>query len=141
MKKIKLIMLLTCITTFAVTTVHAQEVVTTVQTEQTTQVVNNTPKEFKAAIDAGNCTILDVRTEGEVAKGKIEGSVNIDWFADDFEQKVKELDKTKTLLVYCAAGGRSEEAAAMLAALGFKKVHNLTEGMNGWKAAGMPVSK
>ncbi len=127
--------------TFGLASASAQDVSKTEQTQQTTQVTNDTPQKFKAAIDAGNCIILDVRTANEVAKGKIDGSINIDWFSDDFEQKVKELDKTKSVLVYCAAGGRSEEAATMLVTLGFKNVHNLTEGMNGWKAAGMPIKK
>jgi rhodanese-related sulfurtransferase len=141
MKKHAQIILLASMVTFGLASASAQDVSNTAHTQQTTQVTNDTPQAFKAAIDAGNCIILDVRTANEVAKGKIDGSINIDWFSDDFEQKVKELDKTKSVLVYCAAGGRSEEAAAMLVTLGFKNVHNLTEGMNGWKAAGMPIKK
>ena len=56
-----------------------------------------------------------------------------------FEERVKYLDKNKTLLVYCAAGGRSGQAAVWLKEQGFKEVVNLQGGITAWNAAGKPV--
>jgi sulfur dioxygenase len=43
-----------------------------------------------------------------------------------------------TLLV-CRSGGRSGRAAAMLLAMGFREVYNLTGGMLAWNERGLPV--
>lgn len=83
--------------------------------------------------------LLDVRTNNEVKKGFIKGSKNIDIFSDDFENQLKQLDTTKAVLVYCAAGGRSAEAAELLIKLGFKTVYDLDKGIVGWKQDGLPI--
>lgn len=88
-----------------------------------------------------NSLILDVRTDMEVAEGIIPNAVQIDFNADDFEQKIDRLDKNKTVFVYCAAGGRSSAAASILAGKGFKKVYNLDGGMNAWREKGFSVVK
>jgi len=56
-----------------------------------------------------------------------------------FAERTKYLDKNKTLLVYCAAGGRSGQAAEWLKEQGFKEVVNLQGGITAWNAAGKPV--
>jgi hypothetical protein len=78
--------------------------------------------------------IVDVRTSKEVAQGKIQGSVNIDYFSPTFvASALNKLDKTKPVLVYCAAGGRSASAAKDLKKAGFKKVYDLEGGYDSWK--------
>lgn len=89
-------------------------------------------KEFSKLITAGKGTILDVRTQGEIAKGSIKGSVNLDFFDDNFENKLDQLDKTKPVYVYCAAGGRSSDAMDMMKKKGFVEVYNLLGGYNAW---------
>ncbi len=85
--------------------------------------------------------LLDVRTPGEVAKGFIEGAVHIDFFDSDFEFEVAKLDKSKPIIVYCAAGGRSAKSGKKLASLGFSKIYDLTGGFGTWKKEGYPVAK
>ena len=85
--------------------------------------------------------VLDVRTPKEFATSHIPGAVNIDWNGPDFEKKVGELDKRKTYLVHCAAGGRSAKASEKLTRLNFKSVYNLEGGMKAWEKAGKPVEK
>ncbi len=76
--------------------------------------------------------ILDVRTPEECKNGMIEGAININFNAPDFESKTEALDKNKTVLVYCAAGGRSGRAKNLLHANNFKAVYNLKGGYSQW---------
>ncbi len=80
-----------------------------------------------------NVQIIDVRTPEEFADGHIQNAVNIDYFSKSFSVNISKLNKQKTLLVYCAAGGRSATAAKELKKLGFKKVYDLTGGYDDWK--------
>lgn len=93
--------------------------------------------EFKKLVDQlDNEVILDVRTPGEVSQGMISGAQHIDFYADNFKDELKKLDKDKPVLVYCAAGGRSAQAQAMMKDMGFKEVYNLLGGYTAWKQAG-----
>ena len=85
--------------------------------------------------------VLDVRTEREFKAGHIPGAVNIDANAADFDEKVAKLDKNKTYLVHCAAGGRSARACKKLDGMGFKELYDLGPGFNGWQKAGKSVEK
>jgi rhodanese-related sulfurtransferase len=90
--------------------------------------------EFKKLMKDPSAQIVDVRTANEVAQGKINGSMNIDYFSPTFVATAqKKLDKTKPVLVYCAAGGRSASAAKDLKKAGFKKVYDLEGGYDAWK--------
>lgn len=79
-----------------------------------------------------NTVILDVRTPGEYAGGKIRNARNIDFMSIDFENQVKNLPKEKTYLVYCRSGNRSGQACEVLADLGFKNLKNLSSGIMRW---------
>ncbi len=80
-----------------------------------------------------NLMIIDVRTDGEVSQGVIEGSMQIDISKPNFDSELAKLDKTAPVLVYCAAGGRSKTAQNKMKAMGFKEVHNLSGGYSGWE--------
>ena len=92
----------------------------------TNQIGNSKLVELMAKEDI---QILDVRTENEFKDGAIEGAVNIDFWDPDFERKVlSSLNKRRTTVVYCAAGGRSEMAYKLLAKKGFKSLYYLKGG-------------
>jgi rhodanese-related sulfurtransferase len=95
---------------------------------------------FQVRIQAEGSQLVDVRTPEEFAKGHIAGATNNDWLEDGFLNRAKTLDKSKPVLVYCAAGGRSEDAMEALKTAGFSQVVDLRDGFNGWKRSGMPVS-
>src|SRR6478609_2554308 len=81
---------------------------------------------FKSHLaDSTEEIVLDVRTPEEFAGGNIEGAINIDFKAPDFEQKIGELDKKKTYLVYCLSGIRSKKAADRMSELGFESLYVL----------------
>ena len=97
--------------------------------------------EFQKRIsEDSNGVLLDVRTPDEVAGGKIEGAMNIDFRAPDFAEKVNQLDKTKTYYLYCAGGSRSKKAAEVMKSNDFKRIYELDGGYNGWSSQGLPVS-
>lgn len=97
-----------------------------------TDVSNEQAKAMMAA--NSDLQIIDVRTDGEVAQGIIDGAVQIDISRPDFNKQLEEqLDKDKPVLVYCHSGGRSKRAQNMMKDMGFKEVHNLAHGYSGWK--------
>ena len=107
----------------------------TSSTTLTAQTINKKvlKKEFAELMKKNGAQLIDVRTPREFTNGFIEGAKNIDYNGDSFEKQMKKLDKTKPVLVYCAAGGRSENAAELLQEWGFKEVYDLEGGYNGWK--------
>jgi|SaaInl5LU_22_DNA_1037371.scaffolds.fasta_scaffold74249_2 rhodanese-related sulfurtransferase len=103
---------------------------------QTTKIAENVSvNEFKKLI-TDEVIILDVRRSMEFEAGHLKNAVNIDYFSSDFVQKVTELDKSKTLLIYCAAGGRSSGAMSKLSNSGYQVMYNMLGGFGAWKKAG-----
>jgi len=76
-------------------------------------------------LDRNDYILVDVRTESEFRKGHIEGAVNIP--VDDLRERLNELDKTKTIVVYCRVGLRGYIADRILSQRGFN-VLNITGG-------------
>ncbi|MCB0638920.1 MAG: rhodanese-like domain-containing protein [Lewinella sp.] len=87
---------------------------------------------FRAKMNDNNVVILDVRTPQETAQGMIEGAIEINVTAPDFAQRVAELDKDKTYLVYCRSGRRSVTACNIMAEQGFSDLYNLLGGYLAW---------
>ncbi len=83
--------------------------------------------------------LVDVRTPGELQSGYIPGALNLNIQDADFALKISQLDKNRPVLVYCAVGGRSANAASQFSKLGFTKVHDLKGGITAWKEKGKAV--
>ena len=111
----------------------------TEQSQSTASVINLSAKEFAEKSSSG--TILDVRTPGEVAQGKIEGAIVIDFYQPDFLDQVGKISKDEEIYLYCAVGARSEEAARMLIQQGYSKVYHLQGGIQAWYQNGFPISQ
>jgi NADPH-dependent 2,4-dienoyl-CoA reductase/sulfur reductase-like enzyme/rhodanese-related sulfurtransferase len=77
--------------------------------------------------------ILDVRSQGEVKKGKVDGSVNIP--VDTLRLNLAALPKDKKIAVYCASGVRGGIAARILSQNGFKEVFNISGGFMSYPGA------
>ena len=59
---------------------------------------------------------------------------------DDFDiQSVEKLDKSKTIIIYCSVGYRSEKVTKKLEKVGFKTVYNLYGGIFEWYNQGLPI--
>ena len=87
-----------------------------------------------------NAVLLDVRTDAEYNNNShLKNSISADIQSDKFKQVISSIDKSKTIYVYCAVGGRSAVAATKLKGEGFTKVYNLQGGLNAWKDMSLPV--
>ena len=85
--------------------------------------------------------IIDVRTPQEFDEGHIENAIMIDFYAEDFREKIGRLDKEKAYFVYCRSGNRSGQAVDIMRELGFQEVYNLSAGIREWTGQGFPVVK
>jgi len=58
------------------------------------------------------------------------------------EQHVSELgkDKARPILVYCALGGTSAEAARKITKHGYTEVYPIRGGLDNWMASNLPVT-
>ena len=94
---------------------------------------------FEQTINNAGAQLVDVRTPGEYSSGHIEKAINADIYSDAFRQRMAQLDKNKPVLVYCATGIRSSNAARQLKQAGFTQVYDLRGGFNAWRSAGKKV--
>lgn len=87
------------------------------------------PKKAKELIeknkDDPSFRIIDVRTKEEFSENHVKGALNIDIHDDGFKKIISKLDRSKTYLVYCKAGGRCSSAAELMEESGFKKVYSV----------------
>jgi len=101
---------------------------------------NVTPTEAEALIHSHKqLLIIDVRTQEEFAEGHISGARNVNFNSPTFLERMKEFEG-KSILVHCAAGGRSARALEALSNASFAEVYHLNKGFNGWIEAGKPIS-
>lgn len=112
-----------------------------------TAVPRVTPAHAAEMIAKGDVLVVDVRDPSEVEKsGKVAGAVNVPRgmleFRADPESPYhdKNFDRTKTLIVYCASGGRSALSGKTLKDLGYERVYNLG-GFKDWAESGGAVEK
>lgn len=82
--------------------------------------------------------VLDVRTLEEINAGYIPNSTFIDYYDENFENKINLIDRRKKIYILCKSGGRSVKAANLLSQKGFQKVYNLEGGFMRWIANKMP---
>jgi rhodanese-related sulfurtransferase len=91
-----------------------------------------TPTEARDMMASGNVLVVDVRDAPEVEKsGKVAGAVHVsrgmlEFRADpDSPYHDKNFAKDKTVILYCASGGRSALSGKTLKDLGYEKVYNV----------------
>lgn len=99
------------------------------------------PELFQAKLtDDSSAYLLDVRKPDEFAAGHLSGAHLLNWLEpDSFKNGAKDLDKSKTIYVYCRSGRRSNEAANYLAGQGYKVV-DMDGGILAWAKSGLPVT-
>lgn len=73
---------------------------------------------------------VDVREGFEYKRGHIKHFQNIPLSV--LEQRLHELDRSKSIVLTCKSGMRSRQAAKMLLKNGFTQVSHLQTGISGW---------
>ena len=83
---------------------------------------------------------IDVREPDEWEEGHIPGAIHVT--RGRLEQRIEGLvpDKTRPLVVYCAAGPRSAFSTKALGELGYESVVNLAGGFADWKRNGFEIT-
>ena len=106
-----------------------------------------TPAQAKEMMAKGDTLVVDVRDAGEVEKsGKVAGAVNVSRgmleFRADPETPYhdKNFSRDKTVIVYCASGGRSALSGKVLKEMGYADVYNLGA-FKDWAENGGAVDK
>lgn len=82
---------------------------------------------------------IDVRQPEEWAEGTIPGVTRI--VLDDLPDQLETLDKSKSYVLVCRSGGRSNRAAQLMADEGFGRLTNFAGGMLDWYAAGYVLER
>ncbi|PHV70543.1 CoA-disulfide reductase [Sporanaerobium hydrogeniformans] len=91
------------------------------------------PRELYTLQDKPQVVVLDVRTTGERARGKVLHSVHIN--VNELRTRLSELDPQKEYWIYCAVGIRAYIAERILKQNGFK-CKNITGGYKTLEALG-----
>lgn len=101
----------------------------------------------KMLADDTDLLVVDVREPGEFIHGHIKHAMLVprgilEAAADLQYPKGNEIlrdARDRSVLVYCATGGRSAMAARTLQEMGYGKVFSLAGGFTAWEQAGQPV--
>ncbi len=106
-----------------------------------------TPAQAKEMIGKGNALVVDVRDAPEIeSSGKVAGAVHVSRgmleFRADPESPYhdKNFARDKTVILYCASGGRAALAGKLLKDMGYDQVYN-AGGFKDWVESGGMVEK
>jgi phage shock protein E len=92
-------------------------------------------------LDQPGTFVLDIRTPPEVAQARLPGAVAIDYYAPDFAQRLGELDRNATYVLYCRSGNRTSGARSLMNQLGFTDVADVQGGIVAWANEGLPLER
>jgi rhodanese-related sulfurtransferase len=105
------------------------------------------PEEAKGLLGRTDVLFLDVREPTEVtASGKVRGALAVPRGLVEFRadpaspMRDAAFDRAKTVVAYCASGGRSALVGKTLKDMGYADVRNLG-GLKGWLDAGGEIEK
>lgn len=115
--------------------------------EADAEVPRISPQEAKSLVGRPDVVFLDVREPGEVAaSGKVPGALAVPRGLVEFRADPNSplhdaaFDRAKTVIAYCASGGRSALVGKTLKDMGYGNVYNLG-GFKGWLDSGGDVEK
>lgn len=94
------------------------------------------PEALRQRLAASDVLLVDVREADEFAREHIAGAASMPLSTFD----VARLPHDRRIIVSCASGRRSRQAAEQLDTAGFSNIANLQGGLAAWKLAGLPTS-
>ncbi len=92
---------------------------------------------FAQALEKQPGQVIDVRTPEEYAQGHLPQAQLLNFYDQDFETRIAQLDPKVQYYVYCKSGGRSAKAHEIMQAKGLKVVE-LAGGFDAWKSTALP---
>ena len=113
--------------------------------EANAEIKTITVKELELIINQPGVTIIDVQSKDVISKsGMIPNAIHanrgfLEFYADQRENnpfRIKEIDGSKKIIIYCGAGGQGALATKTLQDMGFSDVSNLQGGSEAWIKAG-----
>jgi rhodanese-related sulfurtransferase len=96
-----------------------------------------TPQQVKAALDAKEIVLIDVREPAEFAAERIQGALNLP--LSTFDPAALPDAGGKTVVLQCAGGKRSAMAVDQCGKANRAVDTHLAGGLMAWKAAGLPT--
>lgn len=81
--------------------------------------------------------IIDVRTGGEYAQSHIKDAILTPLLV--LPERLNEIEKGKSVLVYCSNGDRSKIACEILSSKGYKHLFNMLGGIEAWIEKGYEI--
>ena len=82
--------------------------------------------------------LLDVREPSEYDAGHLPGAINMALGSGVLAAQLDRLPRDKPIVVYCASGNRSNQAANFLTEKGFRPVYDMLGGIGAWRRADLP---
>ena len=113
--------------------------------EANAEIKTITVKELELIINQPGVTIIDVQSKDVIGKsGMIPNAIHanrgfLEFYADQRENnpfRIKEIDSSKKIIIYCGVGGQGALATKTLQDMGFSDVSNLQGGSEAWIKAG-----
>lgn len=86
-------------------------------------------------LNADEAVLIDIRESDEFAREHIPGAHHVPLSGFDAADFPRDHDKVAVFL--CASGNRTREAAPRILSKGFQDVYQLSDGLSGWKRAGL----
>jgi rhodanese-related sulfurtransferase len=97
---------------------------------------------YKLITNSGSTLkILDVRTPKEYENSHIDDALNVDFYNNKFIDKLNDLERNRSYLVYGDKEYRCKMALKVMLALGFKNSYQLSGGLKEWLKKNYPVKK
>jgi len=107
-----------------------------------TRVKETNVADVKRRMQSGERFLLvDVREDGEWAKGHLPGAVHMGRGVIERDIEVKMPDTGAKMILYCGGGFRSALVADNLQKMGYTNVESMDGGWRGWNEAGLPTEK
>ena len=88
----------------------------------------------KALMERPKAMLLDVRTVEEYHASHLPNAESMDYFGDDFLERLDQMDIDEEYFVYCRSGRRSVRVCTLMVNSGFKNVFNLDGGLNAYES-------
>jgi thioredoxin 1 len=97
--------------------------------------------EFQKLITDSSGILLDVRTIQEFNNGHLQSAGQLNFYEQDFGNRLLMLPKDEAIFLYCNTGYRSAIAARFLVQQGYTRVYNMQRGIMEWNYNRLPVAR